>query len=284
MGRTIPTALATHIAGEVLTLALCVKVTRKDGAVMGFTSCDVNLSVGGVSYEAASSISASALRQEAGAGVDNLELLGLLSSDRITEADLLAGRYDGAAAELFLVNHKDVAAGQVTLVRGTLGEVRVTDGRYVAQFSSLAQRLQQQIGELTAPGCRARLGDARCGVAAASYQFARTVASVASEHVLHFGSDNKPAGYYDSGQVKLSAGANAGLGREVKRHTVSGGTAVVELQEPFPFPVSVGAAATLEAGCDGLFATCVAKWNNAVNFRGEPHVPGTDKLLQRGRG
>jgi len=32
-------------------------------------------------------------------------------------------------------------------------------------------------------------------------------------------------------------------------------------------------------GCDKRFETCIKKFNNAVNFRGEPHVPGYDELL-----
>ena len=30
------------------------------------------------------------------------------------------------------------------------------------------------------------------------------------------------------------------------------------------------------AGCDKTFATCKAKFDNALNFRGFPHLPGND--------
>jgi hypothetical protein len=29
-----------------------------------------------------------------------------------------------------------------------------------------------------------------------------------------------------------------------------------------------------------VFATCCSKFRNAVNFIGEPHIPGKDKLLE----
>ena len=32
----------------------------------------------------------------------------------------------------------------------------------------------------------------------------------------------------------------------------------------------------MTAGCDKSFATCKAKFDNAVNFRGFPHLPGND--------
>jgi hypothetical protein len=37
-----------------------------------------------------------------------------------------------------------------------------------------------------------------------------------------------------------------------------------------------GDAFTVTAGCDKHFATCQAKFANAVNFRGFPHMPGND--------
>ena len=37
-----------------------------------------------------------------------------------------------------------------------------------------------------------------------------------------------------------------------------------------------GHSFTVTAGCDKQFATCQAKFNNPVNFRGFPHIPGND--------
>ena len=33
------------------------------------------------------------------------------------------------------------------------------------------------------------------------------------------------------------------------------------------------------AGCDKTIGTCASRFSNAVNFRGEPYVPGMDKML-----
>ena len=46
-----------------------------------------------------------------------------------------------------------------------------------------------------------------------------------------------------------------------------------------PNNIAAGDTFNAVAGCDKTFETCVAKFNNAVNFRGEPHVPGMDKML-----
>jgi uncharacterized phage protein (TIGR02218 family) len=40
--------------------------------------------------------------------------------------------------------------------------------------------------------------------------------------------------------------------------------------------MAVGDIFSVEAGCDKTFATCKAKFSNALNFRGFPHLPGND--------
>jgi hypothetical protein len=55
------------------------------------------------------------------------------------------------------------------------------------------------------------------------------------------------------------------------------------LHEPFPFPVSAGDTFVAVTGCNRLPGTCTQKFANIINFRGEPTLPGTDKLIQIGR-
>src|SRR5262249_56713500 len=97
-------------------------------------------------------------------GGENLEVEGMLSSGFITEADIMAGKYDFAEIEIFMVNYADLTQGALKLRRGWLGEVSISRQHFVAEVRGLAQRLSQTIGDLFSPSCRATLGDARCGV------------------------------------------------------------------------------------------------------------------------
>jgi uncharacterized phage protein (TIGR02218 family) len=49
---------------------------------------------------------------------------------------------------------------------------------------------------------------------------------------------------------------------------------------PMPNAIVIGDCFAAVAGCDKELDTCIARFNNAVNFRGEPFVPGTDKILK----
>lgn len=286
-------SLQTHLNSEELTLAQCVKLTRKDATVLGFSTNNLDVIYDGVTYAALSSLSASAQVNNVGTGVDNMEAVGILDSELITDTDLLAGKYDGAAIEVFVINWANLGSGRVLLFSGWIGNVGLVDGQFKAEIRSKSQRLSQSVGELTSPTCRVhRLGDARCGLTAgqmATFQHADAlVTAVVDNRNMTFGSDAAATGYYSEGLVTFDddagGGLNAGLSREIKEHTLTGGAAVLELQEAFPFDVEVGDSATLEAGCDRLLTTCRDKFENVVNFRGEPTVPGNDQLMQRGRG
>ena len=44
-----------------------------------------------------------------------------------------------------------------------------------------------------------------------------------------------------------------------------------------------GVRVQLREGCDHTIATCSARFGNAVNFRGEPFLPGNDLLARYGQ-
>ena len=47
-----------------------------------------------------------------------------------------------------------------------------------------------------------------------------------------------------------------------------------------PNAVAAGTLVEVSEGCDKSFATCVARFGNGANFRGEPHLPGIDLLTR----
>lgn len=88
-----------------------------------------------------------------------------------------------------------------------------------------------------------------------------------------------PDNYFDYGGVKWDTGDNTGTVQEVKVFTADDGVTIEQQIELFiapPFEVSVGDKAGVYPGCDKRLSTCKAKFDNVVNFRGEPHLPGRD--------
>ena len=78
------------------------------------------------------------------------------------------------------------------------------------------------------------------------------------------------------GHLRWLEGANCGLSQSI----VANDAASVTLAEPPAFAVAAGTRALLVEGCDKQMATCSARFANAVNFRGEPYLPGMDLLTR----
>jgi len=72
--------------------------------------------------------------------------------------------------------------------------------------------------------------------------------------------------------------ANAGLGMEIKTWDLANKR--VSLFLPMPFDVLPGDAITLRAGCAKSLGVCRDTFDNVLNFRGEPFVPGNDLLFR----
>ncbi len=282
--KTLPAALAAHVATGATTLAWGWKLVRRDGVTMGFSDFDRDLTCDGVTFKAASGFTASELAASLGLAVDNQDVDGALSSDAIAEGDIAAGLYDDAALTLYRINWADPT--QFVVVRtGNIGEVTRGEIAFRAEFRSLAHRLNQTIGRTIQYQCDAVVGDARCGVAlsTASFTGTATVVSLAERTLLVSGLGAYLDGWFDGGRLTWLTGANAGLKVDVVRsEAATGGVALTLWSEPAR-TVAAGDTASVSAGCDKTFPTCKSKFSNAVNYRGFPHVPGTDWLMRYGK-
>jgi hypothetical protein len=167
--KSASAGLIAHLGGETTSLAVCWKVTRRDGAVLGFTDHDRDLTIdadgaGAVTYRASTVLfQRSGTAAGAAMGADSHDVEGVLDSAAIGEADIRAGRYDGAQFAIFMVNWADTSQGVIKLARGLLGQVELKDFRFSVEARSLKLYYQEQIVDLFSPRCIVELFGAECG-------------------------------------------------------------------------------------------------------------------------
>ena len=280
--KQLPPALVAHLASGATTLAWCWRLTRRDGSRLGFTDHDNDIAFDTTIFEAAAGFTASEIKDAVGLSVGNLSASGALSSNHLSDHDLAAGLYDDAKIEIWRVNWSDPTQ-RVLMRAGSLGQVRRSGIAFSAEIRGLAHYLQQPQGRLFQYTCDATLGDTRCGIdlTTATYRASTTIASVTS--LRQFTVANL-AGYatewFTRGLARITSGSNAGSSIEIKRHSLDGTTATIELWQPLADLPAVGDALTVTAGCDKHFATCRDRFQNAANFRGFPHMPGTSYVTK----
>lgn len=263
----------TWLEGELTTIALCWRIERRDGVTIGLTAHDRDLEIGGLVYRAAPGMTPSAIARSAQLDADSMDVTGALTSAAISESDLLAGRWDGARVTLFATDWTAPGA-QVALGEGTIGGVETRGGELTAELRGIAAALERPVVEETSPECRAELGDKRCRVAMAGRRrFARVIG--VEDAVVTLDVSEPIANAYGGGRLRWIGGANSGLEDAIARSE----GAVATLRRPPRFEGTGGLVELIE-GCDKRIATCSARFGNAVNFRGEPYLPGIDLLTR----
>jgi uncharacterized phage protein (TIGR02218 family) len=275
--RQLSEAFAARLAAEETSLCVCWRFTRADAAVFGATDHDRAISFDGVIYEPANGLEGATFESSSGLAPGRAAAEGALSAEFITEADLGAGLWDGARVDVWRVDWQ-APEHRVCIWSGRLSEVTRQGAAFAAELVSLKADLERPVGRVYARACDADLGDARCGVDLNDPALrANSVVTdaIGSKRFLASGLDAFEHGWFTGGILSWSSGANTGATGRIARHSGS----EIELAAMPRVAIEAGDAFVVTAGCDKSFATCDAKFGNRDNFRGFPHMPGTDAAL-----
>ena len=284
--KKLPSGLEAHLKSGATTLCWCWRLTRRDGVRLGFTDHDRALTFDGTTFEAEAGLDAGDMSAGIGLSVDNLEIGGAVTSTRLAEGDLGNGLYDDAKVEIYRVNWR-APAERVLMRAGSLGEVKRAGKAFAAEIRGMSHYLQQPKGRLFQYACDTDLGSAACGIDLNARKFRATgrVDVIGSQRAFGVAlSGAYAAGWFARGLMTLTTGAAAGFASEVRAHVNKDGRAWLTVWQAPVAGVVIGDGVVVTAGCDKQFATCRDRFDNAVNFRGFPHMPGNDVVTSYIRG
>lgn len=276
-------------------LCRCLYLERRDGLIISATTLDKAITVSGTTYTPGAEIMD--LVMSAGLAVDNTELTVFPddATDPGLRDDLLSGRWNNASFRIFEVNYKAPTDGINTLMRGTFGEVTTLQLSAKVELRSNKQALQQPVGSTTSPTCRARFADYptpvvgnHCTLSPTDWMVAGTVDSVLDNQTFGDTSRAEPDDWFGEGLLYWTSGANIGLEQKVKVYEGTSDGGVFTLSQAMYFDVQIGDEYSVIAGCrkrheittanpSGV-SDCKTKFNNVVNFQGEPQLQGIDAI------
>lgn len=259
--KNLSPALQAHLDEGTTTLAWVWRITRADGVVFGFTDHDRALQFDRTAFEPESGLTASEVRAGSDLSVDAQDAQGVLSSDRITETDILDGRWDNAEVEVWRVKWTDTSQ-RVLMRRGAIGQIRRGRLAFVAEMRSQAHVLGQTVGRLFQATCDAELGDGRCRVNLDAPAFKGTgvvIDLLRDRTFTASGLGSFAAGWFGFGTVTWTCSANAERRAEVLSHDLVDGITILTLLEAPVRAITENDAFVIRAGCDKRLATCSAK-------------------------
>ncbi|MCJ2178684.1 DUF2163 domain-containing protein [Novosphingobium album (ex Hu et al. 2023)] len=262
-------------AADLETAATFWRILRRDGVTLGFTSHDRDLWFDGVLHRASPGMVPSAIRRSADFEPDSAEARGAITHEAITSADLAAGRFDGAQVRIGVVDWE--SGEHEVLYAGTMGAVSEEDGQFTAGLASRKAELERDFVPRTSPSCRAAFCGPGCNLNAPLFTHEMTLAALdeaANSATLEEAPD--PA-IFAGGTLRWLDGPQAGLTAGIMANDGSGG---LVLDVPIDTTAAAGTRVLLREGCDHTLETCATRFGNAVNFRGEPFLPGNDLLTR----
>lgn len=262
----------TWFSGALETAAIWWRIERCDGVTLGFTSHDRDLAFDGLVHRTAPGMVPSAIRRTADFEADSAEIAGALSHDSISENDLAAGRFDGAAVAMGLVDWETL--DRATLYAGTVGTVGHEGAGFSAELRSMKELLTRQIVPRTSPTCRAEFCGPGCTLSAQRFSRMTTLAELAENRGAVRLAEVSVPGDFLFGTLRWLDGPEAGLWRRID--DVDGDWLLID--RPATSPLPAGTKALIRQGCDHTLDTCANRFANAANFQGEPFLPGNDLL------
>ncbi len=118
--------------------------------------------------------------------------------------------------------------------------------------------------------CRASFGDDKCKVDKDTYSFKYNIKEINGRNIM-LSAIEQENGYFSGGEAIIGNGL-------FKARIITHFRSSIEINKSISEEIKNYHDIVLIAGCDKKFITCCNKFNNAVNFRGEPFIPKHDFL------
>jgi uncharacterized phage protein (TIGR02218 family) len=288
MSKFFTPELLNHYHQPCTTITRCLRIERLDGKIIALTDHDADLIIDNITYQSAAGYTPTAISMQDQGAVNTIDVEGILAVAGVSRDAIAAALFDGAKIFVFEVNYTDLSQGILPLMSGFWGECQLQESRYITEFRSLSQTLQQTIGELYSTTCRAQLGDARCRVNLAELTVEGIVSEIKNNTYFMADGFDQSANTFQYGLLTWKQGKNAGLSMEIKAFLAEAKNDSSEnmngryfqLVQPMPYAIEVGDIFAVYPGCDKTLTTCKSRFHNVVNFRGEPFIPGLDRMLK----
>lgn len=170
----------------------------------------------------------------------------------------------------FATLDKGRIASTITIFSGFVDNMtKENNSIHISLLSNIA-KLNKPITQLFSPICRECFGNSKCGVNIEAYKAQGTISKILSPSSFvgtHQENKKTTIGYYRYGTIKMKTGKLKDFSLQLRDEKEN---EVILLQNTNL--LAVDDEYEIFAGCDKTTTTCKNKFNNIINFRGEPFI------------
>jgi uncharacterized phage protein (TIGR02218 family) len=279
--RTLSTSLSQHLQSGATRLCWCWKLILNDGTRIGFTDHDQDLSFDGIVWRANSGIAPGVIETSTGFETGSAGDAGAIFDQFISRQDLETGKLDGARIEIWRVRWEQ-PNDRIGIWSGEIGEIKQQNTQFSAELVSGIRKFDHDFGRTFSKNCDAELGDAKCArdISSAPFRQLASIQSVPGPAVLQVDGLVLPEEtWLVYGHVIWLDPGRSGMSARVSAHSQNGSLTRIELASAPRAFFEAGDQIALIAGCNKTRRHCSQKFQNILNFRGCPFMPGNDLLF-----
>ena len=143
------------------------------------------------------------------------------------------------------------------------------------EVHSLSFSFKKEVNQCYLSSCRAQFTDERCKLKRDQFLKKSKVEELYDNNSFFDSQRLEPDDYFTFGEIKFLSGKLKNQKFIVKDYRDK----IISLQAFETLEIEEGALYEILAGCNKDFQTCIKKFNNAINFRGEPFIPNKHQLV-----
>ena len=275
--KNISENLKNSLNKNSLNIVKCYNIFLKSGEKLYFTQNSNNIIFDNNTYIPNNGIEGNIINNGINLEIENTDIKGFIDSETINHNDILSGKFDNAEIEIFLLDLN--LNEKVSIFNGYIANISYQNNIFIANIKNKTLLLEKIIGDTYSPLCRCCFCDKKCGLNKDNYTIKGVISEIINQLEFNTNTEkiiNKDNNYFTNGIIKMINGKNNGITTEVKKSVNN----YIGLKFKFPFEINVGDQFEIIAGCDKEFYTCCSKFDNAINFRGEPNLPRSEKVFK----
>ncbi len=277
--KNINKNLMQSLQAENPTIAKCLKITLTNDDILAFTEYSKDLIIDDIVFKSSNGFEENKIQQYSDITASEEEVVAFIDNYNIKKDDVFAGLFNNAKVEIFYVDYNNVEYGKIPITNGFISRINFKDDKIYFSISGILSLLEKTIGETYSPLCRAGFCDKKCSLNMENHTFSGEICEIiSSTEFICTGEDiiNKDVNYFKYGLITFKSGKNKDKKIEIKQ---SNGSNLI-LNTKLFYSLEIGDKFEIITGCDKKFSTCIEKFNNAANFRGEPNLPRTTKIYK----
>lgn len=260
---------------KIKNLVTCLKIITSEGEKYYFCDSDHDIEINNEKYLHGVYFIPGKITSSTNLEENNFKIIFIIDGYYFEKNKLISGYYSNSFVEISLVDSFDINLKKHILKTGYLGAISLKDNSFIAEISSLISLAKNNITKCYLSNCRAKLGDDKCKIKLEKYTAKGKVENLADINSFYDSKREEGDDYFKHGEISFLSGKLAGRNFWISNFY----NEKIIIQSLEELEINIGDEYQIIAGCNKDFNTCITKFNNAINFRGEPFIPNRHQLV-----